>query len=128
MRIPIATRPWNARSSRFSSERLRHDHGAREPESTGGEQRGDPAGAEPVDEEDAEQRSGYREMGEGGAPDFGAHDVAQTHLHPHREQHEQHAGMRDGLELVGRGEPARIESESRREKADERRHAERTCS
>ena len=106
-------------------ERLRHHHGAGEPEGAGDEQGGHPAGAEPVDDEDAEERGGHREMEERGAPDLGAHDVAQAHLHPHREQHEQHAGVRDGLETAGCGEPGRVEGESRREKADERRHAER---
>ena len=109
----------------FLVERLRHHHGAGEPEGAGDEQRGDPAGAEPVDDEDGEHGGGNREVDERGAPDLGAHDVAQAHLHPHREQHEQHAGVRDGLETVRCGEPGRVEGESRREKADERRHAER---
>ena len=109
----------------FLVERLRHHHGAGESEGTGDEQGGHPAGAEPVDDEDAEHGGGYREMEEGGAPDLGAHDVAQAHLHSHREQHEQNARVRDGLQAVRCGEPGRVEGESRREKADERRHAER---
>ena len=106
-------------------ERLRHHHGAGEPEGARGEQRGDPTGAESVDDEDAEQGGEYREMDERGTPDLGAHDVAQAHLHPHREQHEQHAGVRDGLQTARCGHPGRVEGEARREKADERRHAER---
>ena len=105
-------------------ERLRHHHGAGEAEGAGGKQRDHPAGAERVDDEEAEHGGRYREVEERGTPDLGAHDVAQADLHPDREQHEQHAGVRDGLQTAGCGEPRRVESESGREKADERRHAE----
>ena len=57
------------------------------------------------------------------APDLDAHDVAQPHLHAHREQHEQYAGVGDGLETAVVGEPGCVEGESRHEKTDERRHA-----
>ena len=66
----------------FLLERLRDHHGAGESEGAGDEQGGHPTGAEPVHDEEGEERGGHREMDERRAPDLGAHDIAQAHLHP----------------------------------------------
>ena len=127
IRMPIATRPCTARSSRLPSSTFAASTVLEKPSAIASTIETPREARTPINEQRAEGAR-QEQMHDGGAPDFVAQQRLDPQLQTDREQQQQDARMRELAAASASGSmPSAREHETRRQEADERRQPDPPC-